>query len=172
MSETFLYVLSAAWIGIGATAFMDIVGALRKRMFGAPVADYGLVGRWIAQLMRVRFRHDAIAKAPTVRGERWIGWTAHYLIGILFAALLLVLCGRAWVCRPTIGAAFIVGIGTVAAPFLIMQPGMGAGIAASRTPNPSVARRRSLIAHATFGVGLYFAGIVASSLDIFSCGDL
>lgn len=150
---------------------MDAVGAVRKSIFGVPMADYALVGRWIAHLTRGRFRHDAIAKAPSVHGERLIGWTAHYLIGTLFAALLLVLCGPAWVCRPTVGAALVVGIGSVAAPFLIMQPGMGAGIAASRTPNPSAARRRSLTAHATFGIGLYVAGLVTSSLRILACGE-
>jgi hypothetical protein len=50
--------------------------------------------------------------------------------------------------------ALIVGLITVAAPFLIMQPGMGAGIAA-KTPNPTAARLRSLATHAVFGIGLY-----------------
>ena len=50
--------------------------------------------------------------------------------------------------------ALTVGIGSVAAPFLLMQPAMGAGIAASRTPRPSAARMRSLVTHGVFGVGL------------------
>ena len=33
-------------------------------------------------MARGRFRHERIAAAPPVRGERLIGWTAHYLIGI------------------------------------------------------------------------------------------
>ena len=61
--------------------------------------------------------------------------------------------------------ALIVGIGTVAAPFLLMQPGMGLGIAASRTPGPRAARLRSLLAHAIFGVGLYAAGWAVRLLD-------
>jgi hypothetical protein len=52
----------------------------------------------------------------------------------------------------------IVGIGSVVAPFLLMQPGMGAGIAASRTPKPGAARLNSLVTHAVFGLGLYAAG--------------
>jgi hypothetical protein len=40
----------------------------------------------------------------------------------------------------------------------LMQPGMGAGIAASRMPRPSAARLQSLITHGIFGVGLYAAG--------------
>jgi hypothetical protein len=45
----------------------------------------------------------------------------------------------------------------VAAPFLLLQPALGAGIAASRTPRPNVARRRSLVTHLVFGLGLYLA---------------
>ena len=64
--------------------------------------------------------------------------------------------------HPTLAPALIVGIGTVAAPFLLLQPGMGAGIAASRTPDPAAARMRSLVMHAVFGVGLYLVGCLMS----------
>lgn len=172
MSEPLQYLIPASLIGIGATAFMDVIGALRKALFGTPLADYGLVGRWLAHLLRGRLRHDAIGQTPRVRGERLLGWTAHYLIGISFAALLLVVLGRDWLCRPTVGAALAVGVGSVLAPFLIMQPGMGAGIAASRAPSPTAARSRSLVTHATFGIGLYVAGLVVHSLEIFACTEL
>ncbi|ALN61237.1 putative transmembrane protein [Lysobacter antibioticus] len=127
-------------------------------------ADYGLVGRWIAYLPRGRFRHDPIAATPRVRGERAIGWTAHYLIGIAFAAVLLAMWGLDWARQPSLAPALIVGIGSVAAPFLLMQPGMGAGLAARRTPRPGVARLQSLITHAVFGVGLYLAAVAANGL--------
>jgi len=110
---------------------------------------------------RGRFRHESIAAASPVRHERLIGWAAHYLIGIIFAGVLLLACGIAWIDAPTIGPALLVGLGTVAAPFLLMQPGMGAGIAASRTPRPTAARVQSLITHAVFGVGLYGAAWIA-----------
>jgi hypothetical protein len=58
----------------------------------------------------------------------------------------------------------LVGIGTVAAPFLLMQPGMGAGMAASRTPAPNAARLQSLLTHAVFGLGLYLGGWVSHVL--------
>ena len=144
--------------GAGATLVMDIWAIARKRLLGAPAPNYGLVGRWLAHMPRGRFRHDSIAAAAPVRGERLIGWTAHYLIGIAFAAILLGIWGLAWIRHPTIGPALVVGIGTVAAPFLVMQPGMGAGIAASRTPRPAASRLQSLVTHAIFGLGLYVAG--------------
>ena len=45
-----------------------------------------------------------------------------------------------------------------------MQPAMGAGIAASRTPNRAAARMRSFITHAIFGISLYAAAWVRSLL--------
>lgn len=144
--------------GTGATLVMDIWATARKRLLGAAAPNYGLVGRWLAHIPRGRLRHDSIAAAVPVHGERLIGWTAHYMIGIAFAAILLGIWGLEWISHPTIGPALAVGIGTVAAPFLVMQPGMGAGIAASRTPRPAAARFQSLVNHAVFGLGLYCAG--------------
>lgn len=152
------YAVSTILVGAGATAVMDLWAIARRRLFGIPPPDYRLVGRWLAHMPRGRFRHDPIAAAAPVRGERALGWTAHYLVGIAFAAILLGACGIDWLRQPTLAPALVVGIGTVAAPFLLMQPGMGAGIAASRTPRPGVARLQSVITHAIFGLGLYAAG--------------
>lgn len=153
--------VSALVLGVGATALMDVWGIVRQRVFDIPPPDYGLVGRWFAHLARGRFRHESIAVSPAIRGERAIGWVAHYGVGVLFAALLLAVWGVAWVRHPMIGPALLVGIGTVAAPFLVMQPGMGAGVAASRTPRPAAARVQSLVTHTIFGLGLYASGWVA-----------
>ena len=158
------YVMCALLIGAGATAVMDIWAVARKQLLGIPSLNYALVGRWLAYMARGRFRHDPIAATPAVRGERLIGWTAHYLIGMAFAAILLAVWGLDWARHPTIGPALIVGIGSVAAPFLVMQPAMGAGVAASRTPRPAAARLQSLVTHGIFGLGLYAAGWMASLL--------
>ena len=49
-----------------------------------------------------------------------------------------------------------------AVPFLILQPGMGAGIASRRTPRPGAARLRNLVNHGSFGLGLSLAARLAS----------
>jgi len=156
------WILDAIAIGMGATAFMDLAALARKHLFGTSLADYALVGRWIASMPRGRFVHRPIAVSPAVRGEAVIGWSVHYLTGIVFAGVLLAVAGEGWARHPTILPALAVGIGSVAAPFLLMQPGMGLGIAAHRTPNPAAARGRSLITHALFGMGLYGGGLAAS----------
>lgn len=155
------YLICTLITGIGATVVMDVWGIARRPLLGVAAPDYALVGRWFAHMPRGRFRHDAIAAAPAMTGERAIGWIAHYLTGIAFAAVLLSIWGLAWVRQPTLGPALLVGIATVAAPFLLMQPGMGAGIAARRAPRPNAVRVQSLITHAVFGLGLYAAGWAA-----------
>lgn len=155
------YLVCALVTGVGATAFVDLWAIVRRRVLHVPLPDYGLVGRWFAHLARGRFHHASIATSQPIRGEHAIGWVAHYVVGVVFAALLLAVWGLAWVRQPTIGPALLVGIGTVAAPFMVMQPGMGAGIAASRTPRPAAARLQSLVTHTVFGLGLYASGWVA-----------
>jgi hypothetical protein len=147
-------------VGVIATAFTDLWAIARQRVLGVPLPDFGLVGRWIAHLAGGTFRHERIAAAAPVRGERMIGWTAHYLIGISFAALLPALCGARWLEHPTPAPALAVGLATVAAPFLLMQPGMGAGIAARRTPRPAAARFHSIVTHIVFGLGLYAGALL------------
>ena len=167
MAELTNYLVHAVLIGAGATAIMDGWIVVRERLLRIAPLDYGLVGRWIGHLLWGRFRHDQIAVSPPVQGERLIGWGAHYLIGIGLAAMLLAVWGLDWVRRPTILPALVVGVGSVTLPFLLMQPGMGFGIAASRVPHPMAARLHSLVTHGIFGLGLYGSGWLANMLKIF-----
>ncbi|MGP5309255.1 DUF2938 domain-containing protein [Vreelandella alkaliphila] len=150
----------ALLLGLGATAFMDIVALLQKRLLGIPSLNYAMVGRWLGHLPRGRVIHRPIGESAPIRAEMVLGWLAHYLIGIAFAIIFLVLVGPNWLARPTLIAALGFGVITVIAPFLILQPGMGAGIAARKTPQPTTARLRSLFAHASFGAGLWVAGVL------------
>jgi hypothetical protein len=151
------FLVDALIIGAGATLLMDMWIWLQKRLFGIPALDYAMVGRWIGHLANGRYRHDSIAKAPPVSGERLIGWTAHYAIGVAFAAILLAAWGLDWARDPSLGPALIVALAAVVAPFFILQPALGAGIAASRTPHPNRARLKSIVTHLSFGLGLYIA---------------
>lgn len=145
-----------ALIGVGATLCLDAWMLLLNRL-GMPTMNFPLLGRWVGHLARGRLAHAAIARAAPVRGELALGWLAHYATGIAFAALLPLCLGQDWLARPTVWPALALGLATVAAPFLVMQPAMGAGFAASRTPAPWRNRLRSVINHAVFGLGLYAA---------------
>ena len=154
------YLTITAFIGLFATATTDLWALLRKRLFAVSPPDFGMVGRWIGHFAHRRFRHERIAAAAPVAGERLIGWTAHYLIGVSFAAILPAAWGVRWLEHPALLPALVVGIATVAAPFLLMQPGMGAGFAARRTPRPAAARFHSIVTHTVFGLGLYAGALL------------
>ena len=164
MSRELEIVVRAILIGAGATFLLDLFGVLLKRCFQVPSANWGMVGRWVGHMLHGRFVHASIAQAAPFRGERALGWTTHYAIGVAFACALLSLSGLEWARHPTLPAALLVGVLTVVFPYFVLQPGMGAGIAASKTPNPKQARLRSLMNHAVFGMGMYVAAVVTALL--------
>nr|WP_233250692.1 DUF2938 domain-containing protein [Acidovorax sp. HMWF018] len=154
----------AMLLGIGATAVMDAWLLLLKRL-GVPTLNFAFIGRWVGHLVRGQIAHAAIAKATPVRGELAWGWLTHYAVGVAFAGVLLSLQGVAWVHSPTLWPALAVGMGTVAAPLLVMQPAMGSGFAASRTPTPLKNCLRSLANHTVFGLGLYLSALVIALIS-------
>ena len=152
-------VLNVIVIGVGATLMMDLWSLFQKYAFGVPPLNYAMVGRWVGHLPRGKAAHNNIAETSPVRAELLIGWGVHYLIGIIFAGVLFAVVGINWASAPTLIPPLSIGILSVVAPFFIMQPCMGAGVAASKTPNPNISRLRSLIAHTSFGIGLYLSAL-------------
>ena len=149
------YILATITIGIGATLVMDLWNGFLKRAFRIPSLNYCLLGRWLRHMQGGTFRHANITATPHKPFECTVGWIAHYTIGVVFALVFVVLTSGDWLTRPTLLIALLYGLGTVVFPFFIMQPSLGLGIAASRTPKPMQARLKSLVTHTIFGVGLY-----------------
>ncbi len=156
----------AVLIGVGGAALMDAWALFVRRAFDVRGLDYAMLGRWSGHLPRGRFVHERIASADPVRGERRLGWLAHSSIGVAFAVLLLAIWGADWARSPTLGPALVVGLGTIVAPWLVMQPAMGTGIAASRTPDPVAARLRNLATHTVYGIGLDASAVALAILPI------
>ena len=156
------FIMSAVVIGIGATVFMDLWALMLKNIFNVASLNFAMVGRWLGHLPKGRFSHNNISEAEVIPAEAALGWFVHYLIGIIFAATLLLLVGGEWLTKPTVLSALTFGVATVIFPFFIMQPSMGMGIAASKTPKPNLARFRSLTTHLIFGFGLYISAFFYS----------
>jgi hypothetical protein len=156
------FLVRALLIGVGATVVFDLWGLFLQRAFKAPPSNWAMVGRWFGHFPRGRFVHDSIAKAERIPGELAIGWIAHYVIGIAYAVILLAIWGLDWARRPTLPPALIVGLAGLVAPLFVMQPGMGAGIAGSRTPNPNATRLRSVLNHTVFALGLYLSALLSA----------
>src|SRR5436190_12824274 len=155
-------ILAAIAIGMGATLAIDLWNLFLKRTFSIPSLSYCLLGRWLRHMLEGTFRHASITTAPWRPLECTVGWIAHYSIGIVFALVFILLTSGDWLARPTVLPALLYGIGTVVFPFFILQPSFGLGIAASRTPDPTQARLKSLATHLVFGLGLYVCALGVS----------
>ena len=150
-------------IGFVATAVMDVIAELRARLTGVRGLDYALLGRWVLHMRNGRWFHDPIGGAAKQTGERALGWALHYLIGVIWAVPVVWLMQSG---ANAAAAALLVGVGSVLAPWLIMQPAFGMGVAGRRLPHPWVARSRSLQTHLSFALGLWLA--VLGQMALFS----
>jgi hypothetical protein len=154
------YLLGAALVGIGATLLIDLWALFLKRGFNIPSLSYCLLGRWVLHMPSGTFVHRSINAAEQKPYECPLGWVAHYTIGIGFSIVFVLLASKGWLERPTLFPAVAFGVVTTLVPFLIMQPSLGLGLAASRTPKPAQARVKSLMTHTVFGIGLYLWAVL------------
>jgi hypothetical protein len=153
-------IFRALFVGGCGTAAMDVWAIVLNRFFGLPLPNWGLVGRWFLWLPRGFMFHDDIAREKGWWFEEEAGWAAHYVTGIVYGAALLFWQGATWINHPTLLPALIVGWVTVGAGWFILQPGMGAGWAASKRDNPWKIRTLNLIAHSWFGLGMWVGAIM------------
>lgn len=164
MNNLALSLTTAVLIGIGATLTFDLWGLFLKHTFKITPSNICLVGRWLRYMPAGTFKHANIVSAPPKSAECTVGWLAHYMIGITFAIAFVAFVGHNWLQHPTLIPAVIFGGVTVLAPFFIMQPSFGLGVAASKMANPTLSRVRSLMNHIAFGVGLYLFALLVNWL--------
>ena len=147
--------LQGVLIGVVATLVMDAWAIIAKRALQWPTGDWGHVGRWFGYMARGRFVHHPISASAPVRGERAIGWAAHYAIGIVYGVAYLLFAGWLDVTPRSLLSALVFALLLLVFPWLVMQPALGAGAFSSRAPNPALRRLVSVSMHTAFGAGLY-----------------
>jgi hypothetical protein len=145
-------------IGVVATLTADLWQRLLQAI-GFPPASWGLVGRWVAGFLHGSFIHRSIAASPKVPGEIAIGWAFHYVVGIAYAALYLAIMRLSFGSGPTLVSALVFATALLIAPWFVMQPALGFGFMAARTPKPTVVRAYNASVHAVFGLGLYLGAV-------------
>lgn len=146
---------SGVLIGVIATMVMDIWAAIAKHGLSLPTADWAMVGRWFGHMPRGVFVHHAISAASPIPNERVIGWIGHYLTGVIYGLTYLYVVRVGLGNAPSLLSGLVFGLVTLMAPWLLMQPAMGAGVFASRAPRPGRVRLVNLSMHAVFGTSLY-----------------
>jgi hypothetical protein len=147
-------------MGVVATLATDLWQRFLQMVAGLPPANWGLIGRWVGWFPRGVFIHQSIAATPAVPGELVLGWAFHYLVGLAYAALYLAIMKLGFASPPTLLSAVVFALLLLVAPWFVMQPALGLGVMASRTPRPVLARAVSASTHTAFGVGLWLGAVV------------
>lgn len=87
------YIIGATLVGLGATLLLDLWALLLRRGFDIPSLNYCLLGRWLPHMPGGTIVYRSLAAAQQKPHECTLGWVAHYLTGIAFA-LVFVLLGQ------------------------------------------------------------------------------
>ena len=154
--------LSALIVGVVATALLDAWAWLLKSTLQVPSLRLCVLGRWLLQMPEQGMVQCHVVQQPGHRGECALGWSVHYAIGILFTLGYFLMLQ--WLQRPpSLMIAIAYALATVVFAFFVMQPGMGAGLAARHTLKPWRARGKSMLSHGIFGVGLHIGSLIVSN---------
>ena len=135
---------------------MDIWAIFLKRVFDISPPNWAMVGRWVVHLTSGKVFHDDIAAAPAFSSENLVGWVFHYLVGLTYGVIFVLLIGEQWLSEPTFMPVYLYAIATILAGWFLLHPGIGLGIALAKTENPFKARCMGLTAHSIFGLGMWF----------------
>ncbi|MEM7541779.1 MAG: DUF2938 domain-containing protein [Pseudomonadota bacterium] len=155
MNFEFDIIVKASIVGVGGTVALDAWAAMLHYLLGTPATNWAMVGRWLAHMPGGKFHHEDMAAVAPVRGEAVIGWVFHYGIGIGYGLLLVAVTGVGWLHTPTIPPAVLLSLVLLVAPFFVMMPGLGLGLAGAKTPDPNLTRLKSVLGHTMFGLGMY-----------------
>lgn len=154
-----MMIVTGILMGLLATVLLDLWALMLNRVAGIPAPDWAMVGRWVGHLPS-RVFHDSIRDAPAVASEHTLGWGFHYAVGVAYGVILALIMGPDWLAAPTLLPAWIFSILMLGFGWFLLQPGLGLGMAASKTPDPTKARMLGLIAHTVFGVGLWLGAVL------------
>lgn len=149
------FVLQAVVSGVFATVVLDLWQRLVHATAGIPPANWAFVGRWFAYIPRGRLVHRPIADTPAVEGELALGWTLHYLIGVIYGFAYLGLMVYGLGRPPSLLNGAVFGACSVVIPWFILQPGLGIGIMGRKTPKPAIPIFNAFANHVVYGIALY-----------------
>lgn len=148
-------IVQGVYLGVLATIAMDLWALTLNSTLKIPTTNWAMVGRWLAHLPRGQFVQHAIADVAPVGGERALGWFTHYAIGVVYGVGYLYFIDRVEGITPSLSSAIIFSLAMIVAPWFILQPGLGLGLFASRSPRPWRSRALTVSMHTVFGFGLY-----------------
>ncbi|TKI02485.1 DUF2938 family protein [Martelella alba] len=114
------------FVGIGSTIVLDLWAVIAARIGWMPGTHWPSVGRWLLGLSSGRLVIDRANSSSHTITESTLGWSFHYLVGIVYAAMFPLFWGEDFISIPTIFPFFLIGVViSTLAGLVILMPGMG-----------------------------------------------
>jgi hypothetical protein len=153
-------ILHGALLGLGANILFDHWQRGLAAATGQAKPNWAPIGRWFWHLREGKVFHEDIGRAEPYAHELLLGWVGHYVVGMAYGVIFALIVGPGWLVAPSLLPAWAFGLVTVGFGWFLLQPGLGMGWAASRTPDPRRVRLLNLAGHTVFGVGLWLTGLL------------
>ncbi|MFM2477778.1 DUF2938 family protein [Celerinatantimonas sp. MCCC 1A17872] len=154
-------VMFCLFVGIGSTIVLDVWVEIVKKVTGIPPTNWGAVGRWVSRIPKGLLFLDTSDTRDFSSFEKTLGWCFHYIIGVAYAVLLLLLGGVSFIAHPTLMPIFLIGVCLSSlAGLMILMPCLGGGFFARKVPNPFTIIVYIIIAHILFALGQYVFSIM------------
>ena len=143
-------------IGIFATVIMDVWATFSNRVLNFPRTNWAMVGRWLGHIPSGKFIHNPVGSSAEIKYENILGWTFHYVIGVIYATFYVVMVIWGFDGSSSLLSAWFFGLVTILSPWFILQPALGLGICAVKAPKPRMVRLQNFVIHSIFGIALYY----------------
>ena len=159
-----LFMAQVIFMGIITTLVIDIWAFILSTIFKLPTTNWSMVGRWCAHLDTSQFIHRPLSQSKPLKHEQTIGWLFHYIIGIGYAYLYVILMIFIVSNDPSLTSAIIYGLVALIAPWLVLQPALGFDLFARLADRPNTIGALNLFVRLIFGVALYFSWALSMAL--------
>ncbi len=81
--------------------------AVNTKNIKIPTLNFAFLGRWVGWIFHGKLIHQSIAQSPQIKGEFFLGWVAHYSVGLIFSFGFVFIVGSTWLSHPQFFSALV-----------------------------------------------------------------
>ncbi len=155
-----MFIIEGIISGIIATLLFDLFQITLTFSYGIKKAKWDLAGRYFIGVSKGKYKQEDIYNEPEEKNELFIGYVVHYLIGVIYG-LIYVIINALLLNEPSLILALIIGFLTVLGSWCIMMPcAYNLGLFGSKIEEQKKVLVQNLLFHFVFGVGLFLGYII------------
>ena len=155
-----MFIVEGFVSGIIATLLFDLFQISLTFAYGINKAKWDLAGRYFIGVSKGKYIQEDISNEPVENNELFIGYIVHYLIGVIYG-LIYVIINALFLDGPSLILALIIGFLTVLGSWCLMMPcAYNLGFFGSKIEEQKQVLVQNLLFHFVFGAGLFFGYLI------------